>query len=104
MAEATVGVIFLGAPLLGSPAAKLAYNIASYVPDAWPSEKRLLEDLKEDSIPMKDRLNNFATWLVKRSVPAVCYFEEYTTDYSVRLGRLGMALGRILGLKTLVSI
>jgi hypothetical protein len=101
-------VIFLGAPLLGSSAAKLAYEIASHAPDGWSSEKRLLEDLKEDSVSVKDRLDNFATWLIKKSVPAVCYFEEYATDYSLRLGRLGMALGGILGtmspLKTRVSI
>jgi hypothetical protein len=90
VAGSTVGVIFLGTPHRGSPAAKWGALIAS---NAWMlgvvKEDRILKDLEEQSSTLIDRLHDFSRWLFSDSVGVTCCFEKNVTDYSSRMMPLG---------------
>ncbi|RYP39454.1 hypothetical protein DL767_002188 [Monosporascus sp. MG133] len=89
IAESTVGVIFLGTPHRGSAAATWGALITSLAPPQFTPEKRILEDLEEQSSSLTDRLHDFSRWLFVESVPVVCFFEQLVTDYSSRMGAVG---------------
>ncbi|KFZ13980.1 hypothetical protein V501_03452 [Pseudogymnoascus sp. VKM F-4519 (FW-2642)] len=88
IAESTVGVIFLGTPHRGCEAAKWGVLIASLGGLLGSTEKRILEDLQQQSGTLTDRLHDFSSWLFSESVPVVCYWEQLETDYSTRAGPL----------------
>ncbi|KAK2611959.1 hypothetical protein QQS21_002065 [Conoideocrella luteorostrata] len=92
IAESTVGVIFLGTPHRGSPAAKWGALIASLALPGFVSEDRLLKALEQQSDSLADRLRDFSHWLFSESVSVVCAFEQLATDYSSRAGLLGKFL------------
>ncbi|KFY45994.1 hypothetical protein V494_00659 [Pseudogymnoascus sp. VKM F-4513 (FW-928)] len=96
IAESTVGVIFLGTPHRGSEAAKWGILIASVAGSFVSTEKRILDDLQEQSSTLIDRLHDFSRWLFSESVPVVCYWEQLATDYSARAGPFGFIAKSIL--------
>ncbi|KAM3548408.1 hypothetical protein ARSEF4850_009431, partial [Beauveria asiatica] len=93
IAQSTVGVVFLGTPHRGSPAASWGALIASLAPPRLVTEDRLLKDLEEQSDSQADRLRDFSRWLFSESVPAVCAFEQLVTDYSSRAGAVVKFMG-----------
>lgn len=92
IAESTVGVIFLGTPHRGSPAAAWGALIASLAPPGFVVEDRLLKALEQQSDSLADRLRDFSHWLFSESVSVVCAFEQLATDYSYRAGFVGKFL------------
>ncbi|KHN94745.1 Peroxisomal targeting signal 1 receptor [Metarhizium album ARSEF 1941] len=92
IAESTAGVIFLGTPHRGSPAARWGAMIASLASPGFVTEDRLLKALDEQSDSLADRLRDFSRWLFSDSVPVVCAFEQLMTDYSSRAGFVGKLL------------
>ncbi|KAK9444704.1 Ankyrin repeat-containing domain protein [Metarhizium brunneum] len=89
ISASTIGVVFLGTPHRGSPAAAWGAIIASLMPSGLAPEDRLLKALEKHSDSLGDRLRDFSGWLVSESVPVVCAFEQLVTDYSSRLPLLG---------------
>lgn len=96
ISECTVGVLFLGTPHRGSPAAAWGAMIASLAPPGFVSETRLLKALEDQSDALTDRLRDFTCWLFSESVPVICAFEKLATDYSSRLGVAGKFLSPML--------
>ncbi|KAJ3494179.1 hypothetical protein NLG97_g4251 [Lecanicillium saksenae] len=86
IAESTVGVIFLGTPHRGSPAAAWGALIASLARPGFVTEDRLLKALEQHSDSLSDRLRDFSRWLFLESVSVVCAFEKLPTNYSSRVG------------------
>lgn len=89
ISASTIGVVFLGTPHRGSPAAAWGAIIASLMPSGLAPEDRLLKALEKHSDSLADRLRDFSGWLFSESVPVVCAFEQLVTDYSSRLPLLG---------------
>jgi len=52
----------------------------------FATEDRILKDLCEDSEALMDLLYTITLWLFWMSIPVVCFFEQYVTDYSARVG------------------
>ncbi|OAP55707.1 hypothetical protein AYL99_09859 [Fonsecaea erecta] len=90
VAESTVGVVFLGTPHRGSPAASWGALLASLAPPSLVTEDRILRDLEQQSDTLTDRLHHFSSWLFAESVPVMCCFEQLKTNYGARLGPLGI--------------
>lgn len=89
IAKDTVGVIFLGTPHRGSASAKWGRLIAfSGKQLGLTTEDRILEDLQEESGALKAVLEEFTLWLFRLSVPTVCFYEQYETDYGAKIGGL----------------
>ncbi|RDW67573.1 hypothetical protein BP6252_08969 [Coleophoma cylindrospora] len=83
----TAGIIFLGTPHRGTKASKWGELIAtSGKMLGYNTEDSILEDLREDSTALADVLHQFSLWLFRFSVPTVCFFEQYETDYGKRIG------------------
>ncbi|KAK3689501.1 hypothetical protein B0T22DRAFT_440978 [Podospora appendiculata] len=96
--QSTAGVVFLGTPHRGSPAATWGLLITSLAPPGLTTEDRILRELDVHSATLVDRLRDFSMWLFSESVPVLCCYETLTTDYSARAG----ALGNMVPLKQLV--
>ena len=47
-------------------------------------EDSVLNELKQDSAVLEDVLHNFTLWLFRMTIPAMCFFEQYPTDYAKR--------------------
>lgn len=92
IAESTVGVIFLGTPHRGSPAADWGALTASLARPGFVTEDRLLKALEQHSDSLSDRLRDFSHWLFSESVSVVCAFEKIHTDCSSRVGLVGKVL------------
>ena len=92
IAESTVGVIFLGTPHRGSPAAAWGALITSLAPPGFVTENRLLKALEQQSDSLADRLHDFSRWLFAESVGVLCCFEQLPTDYSPRAPFVGKLL------------
>jgi hypothetical protein len=87
VAKATVGVVFLGTPHRGSECAKWAQLIAwSGKQLGLTTEYKILTDLQKDSETLKNVLHEFSLWLFHMSVPTVCFYEQYKTDYGAKVG------------------
>jgi hypothetical protein len=87
IAKATVGMVFLGTPHRGSECAKWGQLIAwSGKQLGLDTEDRILKDLQEDSEALKNVLHEFSLWLFRMSVPSICFYEQYPTDYGARVG------------------
>jgi hypothetical protein len=87
IAKDTVGVIFLGTPHRGSASAKWGHLIAfSGKQLGLTTEDRILKDLQEESGTLKGVLDEFTLWLFRLSVPTVCFYEQYETDYGAKIG------------------
>ncbi|KAK3317734.1 hypothetical protein B0T19DRAFT_296963 [Cercophora scortea] len=89
LAQSTAGVVFLGTPHRGSPAATWGLLITSLAPPGFTTEDRILRELDVHSATLVDRLRDFSMWLFSESVPVLCCYETLTTDYSARAGALG---------------
>lgn len=87
-----MGVVFLGTPHRGSPAATWGTLITSLAPPGFVTEDRILKDLEEQSGTLKDRLHDFSSWLFSESVPVLCCYEQLMTNYLARMGPLGRLL------------
>jgi hypothetical protein len=99
IAQSIAGVVFLGTPHRGSPAASWGVLITSLAPPGFVTEDRLLKDLEEHSGTLTDRLYDFSSWLFSESVPVLCCYEKLETNYSSRMG----PLGKIIRFKQLVG-
>src|SRR5271163_86422 len=87
IAKDTAGVIFLGTPHRGSASAKWGHLIAfSGKQLGLTTEDGILSDLQEDSRALKGILEEFTLWLFRSSVPTVCFYEQYETDYGAKIG------------------
>lgn len=51
----------------------------------FETEDRMLKDIREDLETLMDLLYAFTLWLFRMSIPVMCCFEQYVTDYSARL-------------------
>ena len=97
LATSTVGIVFLGTPHRGTKSTKWGELIAcSGKALGFATEDRILKDLREDSETLMDLLYTFTLWLFRMSIPVVCFFEQYVTDYGVRVGLSWKELVRIL--------
>ena len=87
IALSTVGIIFLGTPHRGTPAAKWGAIIAKSAKAlGLESEDSILEDLRDDTASLRDLLYEFTLWANRFSLKIVCFFEQYRTDYGTRIG------------------
>lgn len=88
IAVSTVGIVFLGTPHRGTKSTKWGELIAfsGKALFGFETEDRILKDLREDSETLMDLLYTFTLWLFRMSIPVVCCFEQYVTDYGARLG------------------
>lgn len=87
IAVSTVGIVFLGTPHRGTKSTKWGELIAfSGKSLGFETENRILKDLREDSETLMDLLHTFTLWLFRMSIPVVCCFEQYVTNYGARLG------------------
>lgn len=95
IAVSTVGIVFLGTPHRGTKSTKWGELIAfsGKALFGFETEDRILKDLREDSETLMDLLYTFTIWLFRMSIPVVCCFEQYVTDYGARL-RLRLHGGR----------
>ena len=84
----TVGIVFLGTPHRGTKSTKwgelIAFSGRTLL--GFETEDRILKDLRKDSETLMDLLYTFTLWLFRMSIPVVCCFEQYVTDYGARLG------------------
>jgi hypothetical protein len=89
IAEKTAGIIFLGTPHRGSASSNWGRLIVqSGKILKLDGEDRILNDLKIYSEPLKQVVREFTKWLFDNSVPTVCFYEQYTTDYGSKVGGL----------------
>lgn len=96
LALSTVGIIFLGTPHRGTPAAKwgeIAATSASAL--GFGFEDSILKDLREDSEPSRGLLYEFTLWANRASLKVVCFFEQHKTDYGKRFGMAWKVLVRV---------
>ena len=87
IAEYTAGIVFLGTPHSGCDSSKwgsLIVKSGKFL--GLDGEDRILHDLKKDSEPLKQVVYDFTEWLFNNSVPTVCFYEQYVTDYGRRVG------------------
>ena len=83
----TVGIIFLGTPHRGTPAAKWGAIVATSAQFlGFGSEDSILKDLRESSETLNDLLYEFTLWTNRVSLKLVCCFEQQETDYGKRYG------------------
>lgn len=86
VAKDTVGIVFLGTPHRGSASAEWGHMIAfSGKQLGLTTEDRILNDLREESGALKSVLDEFTMWLFSSSVPTVCFYEQYKTDYGAKI-------------------
>jgi hypothetical protein len=86
IAKDTVGIVFLGTPHQGSASAKWGHMIAfSGKQLGLTTEDRIWNDLREESGAFKNVLDEFTLWLFNSSVPTVCFYEQYKTDYGAKM-------------------
>jgi hypothetical protein len=89
IAKYTAGIIFLGTPHRGSASSNWGRLIVrSGKALGLDGEDRILNDLEKDSETLKQVVRDFTKWLFDNSVPTVCFYEQYTTDYGSKLGNL----------------
>lgn len=87
ISRVTVGFIFLGTPHRGTEAAFWGELIATTGEKlGLGSHGSILKDLREDSETLSDMLHKFTCWLFRCTVPVVCFYELYETDYGKRWG------------------
>jgi hypothetical protein len=89
IAENIAGVIFLGTPHRGSASSnwgRLIVHSGKFL--KLDGEDRIVNDLKKDSEILKQVVRDFTKWLFDHSVPTVCFYEQYTTDYGSKVGGL----------------
>lgn len=86
IAASTAGVIFLGTPHRGCGFATWGKIITSLASPLIHCEDRILKSLEDQSDVLVQRLHEFSRWLFSESVPVVCCFEKFHTDYSRRVG------------------
>jgi hypothetical protein len=85
----TAGIVFLGTPHRGSASSNWGSLIVqSGKVLGLDGEDRILNDLKRDSEPLKQVVREFTRWLFDNSVPTVCFYEQYVTDYGSKAGGL----------------
>jgi hypothetical protein len=66
------------------------------------TEDRILKELEVHSSTLKYCLDEFSAWLFTESVRVVCCFEKNVTDYSSRMGRMGIIGNMVPWTKQLV--
>ena len=87
LALSTVGIIFLGTPHRGTPAAKWGEIVATSAKAlGLGSEDSIFKNLREDAETLRDLLYEFTLWANRASLKIVCFFEQHQTDYGKRFG------------------
>ena len=89
----TVGIIFLGTPLLGTELQSLAQILAAIMRPA-ASHDEIINELSYEKPSLRDKLDSFCRIRNALSIPTTCFFEYYETDY----GRRGFISGVVKGM------
>ncbi|MBE3041130.1 hypothetical protein IMZ48_00785 [Candidatus Bathyarchaeota archaeon] len=89
----TVGIIFLGTPLLGTKLQPLAQILAAIMRPA-ASHNEIINELSYEKPTLRDKLDSFCRIRNNLSIPTCCFFEYYETDY----GRRGFISGVVKGM------
>ncbi|KAI9747383.1 MAG: hypothetical protein M1835_002128, partial [Candelina submexicana] len=92
LVKITAGVIFLGTPHRGSKSQPWGNLIAKSAAAAGFSDRGLLKDLDLESDTLRDLVHYFTSIVGRNSIPVVCFFELYETDFGRRLPGVGLAL------------
>lgn len=80
-----MGIVFLGTPHRGTPAAGWGEIVAKSAKAlGLGSEDSILKDLRESSESLRDLLYEFTLWANRASVTLICFFEQHETDYGKR--------------------
>ncbi|KAI9698517.1 MAG: hypothetical protein M1836_004098 [Candelina mexicana] len=90
--KVTAGVVFLGTPHRGSRSQSWGDLIAKSAAAVGFSERRLLKDLDMESDTLRDLVHYFTSIVGRHSIPVICFFELYETDFGRRLPGVGPAL------------
>lgn len=95
--EYTAGFIALGSPFRGTEMQRVAGIVASMMV-LVDSYIGIIRDLAYDNDYLRDKLDEFCRLKENTSIPKVCFFEQYKTDYGRRFRLPGFIRGMVSSL------